>query len=145
MEQRTGKTKVILDEAAWRFLKSEIGALLILAPSGVHTNWVRDEIPLHLSDEVERIVIEWDTGKSKTKWFREMFREAMASEGKLVILSMNIEVLITEGGKKAIKTLMRYFETMMVIDESTVRDLVPELKEAGASGIVESPVNKIIY
>ena len=32
-----------------------------------------------------------------------------------------------------------------VIDESTVRDLAPELKEAGATGIVESPVNKIIY
>lgn len=126
MEQRTGKTKVILDEAAWRFMKGEIGALLILAPSGVHTNWVRDEIPLHLSDAVERVVIEWDTGKSKTKWFREMFREAMTTKGKLVILSMNIEVLITDSGKKAIKTLMRYFPTMMVIDEST------DIKTAGA-------------
>jgi ATP phosphoribosyltransferase len=32
-----------------------------------------------------------------------------------------------------------------IIDESKVRDLVPDLKEAGASGIVESPLNKIIY
>ena len=31
-----------------------------------------------------------------------------------------------------------------IIDESVVRDLVPRLKDAGASGIVEYPLNKII-
>ena len=31
-----------------------------------------------------------------------------------------------------------------VIDESVVRDLIPRLKDAGASGIVEYPLNKII-
>ncbi len=125
MEQRTGKTKVILDEAAWRFLEDDIQALLIIAPSGVHTNWVRDEIPLHLSDAVDEIVIEWDTSKSKSKRFREEFYDALES-GKLVILSMNIEAIITDGGKKACKTLMKNLRTMMVIDEST------DIKTAGA-------------
>jgi ATP phosphoribosyltransferase len=32
-----------------------------------------------------------------------------------------------------------------VIEEATVRDLLPQLSEAGASGIVEFPLNKIIY
>ncbi len=32
-----------------------------------------------------------------------------------------------------------------IIEEGRVRELVPDLKEAGASGIVESPVSKIIY
>ena len=31
-----------------------------------------------------------------------------------------------------------------IIDESVVRDIIPRLKEAGASGIVEYPLNKII-
>ena len=31
-----------------------------------------------------------------------------------------------------------------IIDEAVVRDIVPKLKEAGASGIVEYPLNKII-
>jgi ATP phosphoribosyltransferase len=31
-----------------------------------------------------------------------------------------------------------------VVEEKTVRDLVYELKEAGAEGIVEFPLNKII-
>ncbi len=32
-----------------------------------------------------------------------------------------------------------------VVDEKTVRDLIPKLKKAGASGIVEYPLNKVIY
>lgn len=32
-----------------------------------------------------------------------------------------------------------------IIDESIVREIVPRLKESGASGIVEYPLNKIIY
>lgn len=32
-----------------------------------------------------------------------------------------------------------------IIEESAVRELIPDLKEAGASGIVEFPLNKIVY
>ena len=31
-----------------------------------------------------------------------------------------------------------------ILDESTVRTIIPRLKEAGAQGIVEYPLNKII-
>jgi ATP phosphoribosyltransferase len=31
-----------------------------------------------------------------------------------------------------------------ILDESTVRTIIPRLKQAGASGIVEYPLNKII-
>jgi ATP phosphoribosyltransferase len=32
-----------------------------------------------------------------------------------------------------------------IIDEKTVRQLIPELKSAGAEGIVEYPLNKVVY
>ena len=32
-----------------------------------------------------------------------------------------------------------------IIDEKIVRDLIPRLKEAGAEGIIEYPLNKVIY
>ena len=32
-----------------------------------------------------------------------------------------------------------------VIDEGTVRHLIPQLKEAGAQGIIEYSLNKLIY
>ncbi len=32
-----------------------------------------------------------------------------------------------------------------IIDERVVRDLVPKLKSVGAEGIIEYPLNKVIY
>jgi ATP phosphoribosyltransferase len=31
-----------------------------------------------------------------------------------------------------------------ILDESTVRDIIPRLKQAGGQGIVEYPLNKIV-
>jgi ATP phosphoribosyltransferase len=32
-----------------------------------------------------------------------------------------------------------------IISEAVVRDIIPKLKEAGAEGIIEYPLNKVIY
>jgi ATP phosphoribosyltransferase len=37
-----------------------------------------------------------------------------------------------------------WVDVMTIIDEDVVRHLIPRLKAAGACGIVEYPINKII-
>jgi ATP phosphoribosyltransferase len=37
-----------------------------------------------------------------------------------------------------------WFSLEVIVDEKTVRELIPVLKKAGASGIVEYPLNKVI-
>ncbi len=37
-----------------------------------------------------------------------------------------------------------WYDVDTVIDESVVREIIPELKKAGASGIIEYPLNKVI-
>jgi ATP phosphoribosyltransferase len=32
-----------------------------------------------------------------------------------------------------------------VIDEKTVREIIPKLKQLGAEGIIEYPLNKLVY
>jgi ATP phosphoribosyltransferase len=32
-----------------------------------------------------------------------------------------------------------------IIDERVVRELIPQLKAAGAEGIIEYPLNKVVY
>ena len=32
-----------------------------------------------------------------------------------------------------------------IIDESVVREIIPKLKELGAEGIIEYPLNKVVY
>ena len=82
-----------------------------------------------------------------------MLRGAMAAEGK-VGLMMNVpEARLSEvvAALPALRTPTvsalangGWIAVNTVIDEEAVRDLIPRLKEAGASGIVEYPLNKII-
>jgi ATP phosphoribosyltransferase len=37
-----------------------------------------------------------------------------------------------------------WFSLEVIVDEKTVRELIPVLKKTGASGIVEYPLNKVI-
>jgi len=46
-EQGTGKTKLIIDTACALFQAGKITGVLVVAPNGVHRNWVEDEIPAH--------------------------------------------------------------------------------------------------
>lgn len=57
MEMGTGKTKTDLDETGELFCDGEIDACLMLAPKGVYTNWLTDEIPKHWTpDFLDRVV-----------------------------------------------------------------------------------------
>ena len=33
----------------------------------------------------------------------------------------------------------------VIVDEKIVRDIIPQLKKSGAEGIIEYPLNKVIY
>lgn len=94
------------------------------------------------------------------KWKRQkmenialLLRGALTAEEK-VGLKMNVP---EEAFKKvlALLTAMHsptvaplsdkgWYAIDVVIDERTVRDIIPKLKKAGASGIVEYPLNKVI-
>ena len=58
---RTGKSKEIIDQACRLFLDKEIQTLLVVAPNGVHENWVEREIPKHCWKSVPYISWVWNT------------------------------------------------------------------------------------
>ena len=82
-----------------------------------------------------------------------MLQGAMAAEGK-VGLMMNIEraglskvlALLPALQKPTISSLADedWVAVSTILDESIVRNIIPRLKAAGARGIVEFPLNKII-
>ena len=71
-----------------------------------------------------------------------------------VCLAMNVPrgdldavlALLPALGTPTISTLAdeSWVDVTTVVDERTVRDLLPRLKEAGARGIIETPLNKLI-
>jgi ATP phosphoribosyltransferase len=38
-----------------------------------------------------------------------------------------------------------WFAVETIVDEKIIRDLIPKLKACGAEGIIEYPLNKVIY
>lgn len=115
MEQGTGKTWCLLADAERLYQQGKIQALLVIAPNGVHTNWVRREIPQHLS--VPHIARTWKSGAGK-KYFEHM-SEVMEPKKPLRIFAINIDALITGAGFDFALNFVSQFKTMIVVDESS--------------------------
>jgi ATP phosphoribosyltransferase len=82
-----------------------------------------------------------------------MLKGAMAAEGK-VGLMLNVRVADLDAVVAVLPALEKptvsslsdkaWVAVNTIVDESVVREIVPKLKDAGARGIVEYPINKII-
>ena len=117
MEMGTGKSKVLVDNMAMLYDKGKINGALIIAPKGVYTNWLSQEIPNHLVDHIKPKMVLWTatTSKSKDKEYQQLFETDL----DLHILIMNVEALSTKKGVEFAYKFLRSHKTLMAIDEST--------------------------
>lgn len=115
MEQGTGKTKVALDVAGARYEAGRIDALAIVAPKGVDSNWITDEIPKDLPERIKRSCFLHRAGRNDEAAFR-----AVLSSPGLAILAMNIDAVNTELGAKRLTAFLKKRRAMMIVDESTI-------------------------
>lgn len=113
----TGKTKMTLDIAADKFLRDEIDGMVVIAPNGVHRQWVNTAIPAHLSDAVPRRCQVWKPTRKVDKDILEQGRGRRV----LRVLTFNVESFSSDSGKafKLLKKLLRTGRFMLVIDESS--------------------------
>lgn len=119
MEMGTGKSKVAIDTIGALYKARKITAALILAPKGVYDNWVKGEIPTHLPDDINRMVVRWTPSTAK-KFQDEMKALVYEPFDGLKIFVMNIEALSTPRGTKAAYMFMvKNCANIMVVDEST--------------------------
>lgn len=94
---------------------------------------------------------EWKLGKIER--LKMLLMGAIAAATR-VGLSMNVPkdkmdgvlALLPDAGKPTLSPLAdpTWIDIFVIVEESFVRDLLPKLHEAGARGIVENPLNKII-
>lgn len=119
MEQGTGKSLVTIATFTHLYRADKINGVLILAPNGVHDNWVRNEIPAHcpLTDH-EMSVACWhgsDGVKKRAVW------DYIANncEDHFVVLAANIEAVRTDAFMRTIRRFCETRKFMLVVDEST--------------------------
>lgn len=92
--------------------------------------------------------------KAKMEQIAMLLKGAIAAEEK-VGLKMNVKKADLKRVIARLPALKKptisglsddgWFAIETIIDEKVVRVLIPELKEAGAQGIIEYPLNKVIY
>jgi len=113
-EQGLGKTKMSIDTADYLYQMVKIRKVMILAPNGVHANWILREVPFH--SHVPQCRMYWDGMNTKRE--DRQFRAFIHSDG-LLWYSMNIEALRTERGWKLACDFVDG-ETLLIVDESTM-------------------------
>ena len=117
MEMGTGKSKVLVDNMSMLYDKGKINGALIIAPKGVYTNWLSQEIPNHLVDHIKPKMVLWTatTSKTKDKEYQQLFNPDL----DLHILIMNVEAFSTKKGVEFAYKFLRTHKTIMAVDEST--------------------------
>ena len=118
MEMGTGKSKVLLDNAAILYDKGEINALLLIAPKGVYKNWFDSEIPTHMVNHIDKKMVLWQANinKGQQKKLDTLFEPG----SDLRILIMNVESFSSGNGSEfAYKFLSAHPKSMVAIDEAT--------------------------
>lgn len=130
MEMGTGKTKVGIDTAAWQYAKNDINFMLVVAPNGVHRNWILREVPAHLPDWVPRRMAIWSSEMkaAEKKAYQALWDPKFTG---MRILAVNVEAFgVPErfwrtkrnGPMKfgtELQKILNAFSVLWIVDEST--------------------------
>lgn len=117
MEMGTGKTKVAIDNAAYLYQEGKINSLIIIAPNGVHSQWIREQIPEHLPSNI----------KFKSEYYRSSYKYCIRNIESIIndkssdmkILAFNVDCFSSDKMTKFIQDALMKTKSMLVIDEST--------------------------
>ncbi len=119
-EPGIGKTKITIDNAAQLWASGDCNGLLVIAPNGVHHNWVLREIPIHMPDWVRYRMAAWSASPNKKdkRALESLFTGTDSTE--LRILAMNSEGM---QHKRSIDFATKFAAScsklMIAVDEST--------------------------
>lgn len=131
---RTGKTKTVIDKACYLYKRGKIDGLLIIAPNGVHLNWLEREIPLHMWDSVAHEMLGWRSAVVSAKagnrlgmdkslawaidretWYNDL--KAGLRTDKLSVLAIATETMIRDDVRKAVARFIKWRKVLVVVDE----------------------------
>lgn len=110
------KSKVIMDTAADNFERGKIDTLIVLAPNQVHYQWAdtASDAPLALLPQrIPHVAGAWKSGTANTAFTRV----AEASNDRLKILAINLEVMSMPKLAEMVYELSERNNTLLVLDE----------------------------
>lgn len=128
MEMGAGKTKCVIDNAAYLYEQNDIDLLVIVAPNSLKRGWVLRELPKHLPERVPVQTHIW-TGKMTLKE-QKIRKDFLAPQEKrcLKVIAFNCEAFSAHKNPRENKAVLYLAELirahnnkiMGVVDESSV-------------------------
>jgi SNF2 family DNA or RNA helicase len=104
---------------AWNYQSSKINAALIVAPNGVHINWVRNELPAHTPCHILFQSMAY-SAKLKVAEQKQLIKMLDEPSYELKVLAMNIEALRTANGFAVAKRFLNNHDAMFILDEGSI-------------------------
>lgn len=134
-QMRTGKSKVTIDTACHLYREDRVDAVVVLAPNGVHENWIHRELPLHHWDTVERDTLVWRTdtagdrgidrvaAKERRGWQERhdawwARSKRLLAGDRLAWFAFNSESMTRDDVRKLIARIVKKRRVLVVFDES---------------------------
>ena len=113
----TGKSFMLINNAALLYDQGQVNGLLVVAPKGVYRNWANSQIPEHMPEHIVYRQAIWSPAPKKAE--KEALDKLFEVSEDLKILIMNIEAFSTEKGMKFAERFLLCHQAFMAIDEST--------------------------
>jgi SNF2 family DNA or RNA helicase len=115
-QMRTGKTKTIIDTLGFWHQDKQLNTVIIIAPNGVHENWIRREFPKHAFFKYSAHA--WSSKKSKTKKHENNLKNTVNTK-HLCVLAFCKEAILSSKVQTTIKlVLKKRGPCALIVDES---------------------------
>lgn len=115
-EMGTGKSRVIILTADQLHLEGKIDGVVIVAPNGVHQNWIELEIPTH-SSLPAGFSLCYHSSRSDTKAQAKAVQYALSCE-EMLWWAISYDAFVREGARKYLRELFKKKRILLVADES---------------------------
>jgi hypothetical protein len=101
-EQGLGKTAPTIRTAEHLYRENLIDAVVVVAPNGVHRNWVSDELPKHSGMPYRALDWHSDRAKGQDKAFEKLLAPTPGRRTELAYFAITYDAMLTPRGRNAL-------------------------------------------
>src|SRR5680860_1751852 len=119
-EQGLGKTAPTIRTIEHLYRADRIDAVVIVAPNGVHRNWISDELPKHSGMPWRGLDWHSDRAKGQDKALERLLAPTPGRRTELAYFAITYDAVLTPRGRAAVlKFKDRFPRFLLVIDEAS--------------------------
>lgn len=116
-EMGTGKSKMLIDNAFDLYGAGNITTVIVVAPNGVHNQWVTEQLPLHAPDGYRWDARAYYNGMG-VKWTKDFTQAVEETTGKLMWFTFAWTAFASAKAKEWFQRIMLRGDVLVILDES---------------------------